>query len=158
MTSIKSYPYMSHFVNTYSTFLNLYFYYSNKVQELQFCSSLDPWGVKLAQHMGAQLRSFGHTGASDMVYRHHSLDFLSTYGTLAVWKGLVAVIAAAHVSAVQQNTVTWLTETNNTGILDVILVPGIVGFGSRRWSAPSTGFSLQPLKFPPLVLSLPANL
>lgn len=93
-----------------------------------------------------------------MVEGHHSADVLSTYGASAVWKGLVAAVAAAHVPTVQQNTVTWLTEANHTGILYVFLRPVLRGLGAcRHWSTRSWGFSQQSLKFPPLLLPLPAN-
>lgn len=62
-----------------------------------------------------------------MVERDHSADLLSTYGAPAVWKGLVAAVAAAHMSTVQQNTVTWPIEANNTGILYVLLDPVLRG-------------------------------
>lgn len=114
--------------------LLLFFLNSNKIKELVLLQ-FRPLRCKASTvRIGAevQLRSHGHTGASDVVYRHHSPDVLSTNGAVAVWKGLVAAVAAAHMSTVQQNTVTWPTEANNTGILHVFLVPVIRGLGSHH--------------------------
>lgn len=67
-----------------------------------------------------------HTDASqvlgsDKVQRQNPADVLSTYWAFALYKGLVAAVAAAHVSTVHDNTVTWLSVANNTNVLYLFL-------------------------------------
>lgn len=100
-----------------------------------------------------------HLPGSDEVQRQNSADVLSTYWTFGLNEGLVAVVAAAHMSTVHDNTVTWLSETNSTVLY---LFPGpVVGVPSpfkwalnpryHRW------LSLLSLKFPPFPFQLPPS-
>jgi len=99
-----------------------------------------------------------HNGASHVEQRHHPTDALPTDGASAVGERLVAAVAAAHVSAVQQDTVTWLAEANHTGIIYVLLRPDLRSLRARCRRPGSRSFTLQSLKGPPLLLPLPANL
>lgn len=58
-------------------------------------------------------------------------------------------MAAAHVSTVQQDAVTWLTVANDAGILHMRLL-------FRHCAVQPRGFVPQSGKFPPLLLLMPA--
>lgn len=92
---------------------------------------------------------------SNEVQRQNPADILSTYWAFALNKCLVAAVAAAHVSTVHDNTVTWLRVTNNTNVLYLFPNPVFGDPGHLRWSSYPRFFYWQSLKFSPFLFQLP---